>query len=102
MKAQYPDAIDNFQLPLSREEYNAGVTDERPLSPLRFAFILQEVERHLFELDAEQDKQDKEQDALASLVRELQTNIEKMLLDAESVKDTGNPAGEEWIDIGVV
>jgi hypothetical protein len=94
MKAQYPDAIDDFHLPLSREEYNAGVTDERPLSPLRFAYILQEVERHLFELDAEQGTQDetlqaldKEQDSLASLIGELQTKMKTVETELDAITE---------------
>lgn len=49
MKAEYPDRLDDFRLPLSREEYNAGVTEDRPTSPLRYAYILREIERKLTE-----------------------------------------------------
>jgi hypothetical protein len=94
MKALYPDAIDDFQLTLTREEYNAGVTDERPLSPLRFAYILQEVERHLFQLEGKEEWQDetlealnKDQDSLASLVGELQTKMKTVETELDAITE---------------
>lgn len=51
MRAEFPDKVDDFRLPMSRDEYNEGVTDDRPLSPLRFAYILDGLERKAFEAD---------------------------------------------------
>ena len=43
MKANFPDSVPDFRLPLTREQYNDGVTEERPLSSLRIAYEIAEL-----------------------------------------------------------
>jgi hypothetical protein len=42
MRADLPDTLPDFRLP-PREEYNAGVSEERPLSPVRMAYEITEL-----------------------------------------------------------